>query len=77
MLLLTYIALKPGSTAIVNIADVKLKNKTYPLADWTRELGVEVGFEYVDTDKFPMMVRFGKGMSDEVAFEPVIVFKKP
>lgn len=76
MIELTFAALKHDTHAIINIADVKVKNKTYPLADWTRELGVACGFEYVTTEKFPMMTRFGKGMADEVAFEPVIVFKK-
>ena len=55
---------------------MKLKGKVYPLADWTRELGKQVGFSYVDTAQFPMQTRFGKGMSDEVAVEPVIIFKK-
>lgn len=77
MLELTYIALKPGCFAIVNIADVKLKNKVYPLASWTVQMGEAVGFKHIDTANFPMMARFGKGMADEVAVEPVIVFKKP
>ena len=33
MLYLTFAALKSGCTAIVNIADVKIGNTTYPLAD--------------------------------------------
>ena len=76
MLELTFIALKEDCFAIVNIADVKLKKKTYPLVEWTIELGKAVGFNYLETAQFPMMARFGKGMGDEVAFEPVIIFKK-
>lgn len=76
MLRLQYAALKPGSTAIINIADVKVKGTLYPLADWTRECGQQVGFKYVRTDEFPMSRRVGKGMSDDVATEPVIVFEK-
>lgn len=76
MLALTFSSLKPGSTAIVNIASVKLKGKTYPLDQWTVECGVSVGFEHVDTAQFPMQSRFGKGMEKEVAVEPVIIFKK-
>jgi hypothetical protein len=77
MLKLTFAALKPGSTAIVNIADVKIGSTVYPLADWTRECGQQVGFTYVRTDEFPMSRRVGKGNSEEVATEPVIVFEKP
>jgi hypothetical protein len=77
MLRLQFAALKPGSTAIVNIADVKLGSTTYPLANWTRECGQAVGFRYVRTDEFPMQRRVGAGMSDEIATEPVIVFQKP
>jgi hypothetical protein len=76
MLRLQFAALKPGSTAIVNIADVKIGSTTYPLANWTRECGQQVGFKYIRTDEFPMHRRVGKGMSDEVATEPVIVFEK-
>lgn len=77
MLRLQFAALKSGSTAIVNIADVKIGNTTYPLANWTRECGQQVGFRYLRTDEFPMHRRVGKGMSDEIATEPVIVFERP
>jgi hypothetical protein len=77
MLRLQFTALKPGSTAIVNIADVKIGVTAYPLANWTRECGQQVGFSYLRTDEFPIQRRVGKGMSDEVATEPVIVFVKP
>jgi hypothetical protein len=77
MLYLTFVALKTGSTAIVNIADVTVKGKKYPLAQWTIECGQEVGFTYVETQSFPMMTRFGANMAEGVATEPVIVFKKP
>lgn len=77
MLRLQFAALKSGKTAIVNIADVKVKGTTYPLADWTRECGQQIGFKYLRTDEFPMQRRVGKGMLDEIATEPVIVFEKP
>jgi hypothetical protein len=76
MLYLTFVALKTGSTAIVNIADVTVKGKKYPLAQWTIECGQEVGFTYIETQSFPMMTRFGANMAEGVATEPVIVFKK-
>jgi hypothetical protein len=77
MMALQYAALKPGCTAIVNIADVTIKSKTYPLADWTIEAGKQAGFDFVRRDEFPMTRRFGAGMKDEVATEPVLVFRKP
>lgn len=77
MIALQFAALKPGSFAIVNIADVKVKNKTYPLEEWAVEDGKAAGFEYVKTDRFELTRRFGAGMEDEVASEPVIIFRKP
>jgi hypothetical protein len=77
MLELQYVALKPGSFAIVNIADVNIKNRKYPLEAWTVEDGKAIGFEYVRTERFELTRRFGAGMADEVASEPVIVFMKP
>jgi len=76
MMALQYAALKDDCYAVVNIADVKIKNKVYPLADWTIEAGETVGFEFVRRDDFPLTRRFGAGMADEVATEPVLVFRK-
>ena len=74
---LQFAALKPGKFAIVNIADVKLRNKIYPLERWATETGQAVGFEHVTTDYYALTRRFGAGQADEVAREPVIVFRKP
>jgi uncharacterized protein YacL (UPF0231 family) len=76
MMALQYAALKPGCTAIVNIADVKIKSKTYPLVEWTIEAGKQAGFEFIRKEEFPLTRRFGAGMDDEVATEPVLVFRK-
>jgi hypothetical protein len=77
MLRLQFAALRPGSHAIVNIADVTLKGTTYPLVAWTRDAAVAAGFDYLRTDEFPMQRRFGTGQDEEVAVEPVLVFRKP
>lgn len=76
MMALQFAALKPGKFAIVNIADVKLRGKAYPLERWAKEAGLEVGFEYVKTDRFVLTRRFGAGQDDEVTTEPVAVFRK-
>ena len=77
MLKLTFKALKPGCIAIVNIAPVKIGSTVYPLDEWTRECGQQVGFTYIRTDKFPMSRRVGAGNGDEVATEPVLIFQRP
>lgn len=77
MLTLQFAALKSGAYAAVNIADVKLRNQTYPLERWTVEDGKAAGFEYIDTEHFTLTSRFGAGLADEVATEPVIIFRKP
>lgn len=76
MMTLQYAALTPGSYAAVNIADVTLRGENYPLVDWTLLAGKMAGFEYVRTDEFALARRIGKGHSDEVATEPVIIFRK-
>jgi hypothetical protein len=75
MLKLQFDALKPGALCIVNIAEVKIKGKTYPLDAWTREEAIKIGFEYKKTRDFPMTRRMGSGLN-EVAQEPVLVFQK-
>jgi len=76
MMALQYAALKPNRYAVVNIADVKIKNKVYPLADWTIDAGKAAGFEFVRRDEFPLSHRFGANHLDEIAVEPVLVFRK-
>ena len=76
MMALQYAALKSGSLAIVNIADVTIKNKRYPLADWTIDAGRTVGFEFVRREEFSLARRFGAGQDDEIATEPVLIFRK-
>lgn len=73
---LQFAALKPGSVAIVNIADVKLRGKVYPLERWAVDAGKSVGFVHLKTDSYKLTHRVGAGQIDEVATEPVIVFVK-
>jgi hypothetical protein len=76
MLALQFAALKPGSKNVVNIADVMVKGKRYPLAQWTVDAAIECGFKYLETKEFPLRKRFGDE-SDEIATEPLLVFEKP
>jgi len=76
MMRLQYVALKTGSTAIVNIADVTLKNKTYPLVDWAEKSATKAGFELAGRKTFDLSRRFGAGQEDGVAQEAVLIFRK-
>lgn len=77
MLKLQFAALKSGATSAINIAAVKVKGETYPLDVWTRESAQAVGFIYQRTEAFKLAARFGAGMDDDVAVEPVIILQKP
>lgn len=76
MLELQYVALKAGSYSVINIAAVTIKDQKYALDEWTKEDAQKVGFTYVRTEQFPMQSRFGAHQDEEVAIEPVLVFKK-
>lgn len=77
MLKLQFAALKPGAFSAINIAPVKVKGATYPLDAWTRESAQEIGFKYLRTEAFKLAARFGAGMDEDVAVEPVIILQKP
>lgn len=77
MLKLTFAALKPGCTAIINIEDVNIKTKRYPLVKTTIEVAESVGFKHVGTEMFTMTTRFGGNQADEVAAERVLIFRTP
>ena len=74
-------AVKPGRNAIVNIADVKIGSKQFPLVEWTKRAACRLGFDFVDSFFYPLRRRFGqmkKGVSKKgVSVELVLVFKKP
>ena len=75
MLRLQFAALKPGSLAIVNIADVKIGSKSFECVEWTKQSAVDVGFEYLRTDGYRLTANFLGYEKDQD--EPVLVFRKP
>ncbi len=77
MLALTFRALKPGAHGIINIEDVNIKTKRYPLVNATVAQALAVGFEHVGTELFEMQPRLGANQDAEVATERVLIFKRP
>lgn len=80
MMKLNFDVVKSGGMTIINIEDVKVKGKLYPLVQPTIQAGKEVGFEYLRTERFGLQHRTmlvdGKKVIKE-AFESVIVFNRP
>ena len=76
MFRLQYAALKTGSFSIVNIEDVKLRGKIYPLTDWCVEMAVKAGFKHVRTDEYGVKRIFGGAAKTGSRSERVFVFKK-
>lgn len=76
MLTLQFAALKPGAVSVVNIADVSIGGKDYPLVRWAIESATSVGFDHVDTEDCPMPRTPGGGERPERS-EPCLIFRKP
>lgn len=58
-MVLQFACLKPGAHAIMNIADIHIGKKHYPLADWCVEVAKRAGFEYVTRYDFGLQHRMG------------------
>lgn len=76
MLRLQLTALRAGAHNVVNIADVKIGSRTFPLVDWTCDIAQELGFELLRVERFPLSRVPGQGEQMQ-RFEPVIVLRKP
>jgi len=69
-------ALKAGAFAIVNIADVNLRGKSFPLVETSKRVGVEQGLRYIKTEEFALQCRLQDEDPTVRAVEPVLVFQK-
>ncbi len=76
MMQLTATALKPGCVSAVNIGDVLIGNVRHPLGEWTVDCAKRAGLTLETTLEFPMGKRFGSNQKDEIATEPVFIFRK-
>lgn len=77
MLRLQAAALKPGSTSVINIADVRTSTgQVVPLAAWTVEAAVEAGFKHVATEELPLSRVPGQDNESAggATGEPVLIF---
>ena len=77
MLTFQYRSLRAGKFSAINVADVKIGSKSYPLMDWTIECAKNAGFNYDKSMEFKLVNRIGTGNADEVAKEPILIFQKP
>lgn len=76
MVRLQHGALRAGAINVINIADIKIKGREYPLVEWCLAAARSVGFELVERLALPLPVhRFGLGEAH--VSEPVLVFRKP
>lgn len=80
MMQLTFAALKRGCLSVINIEDVTIAGKQYPLVKWTIQCAKRAGFKFIERDYFTMGTRnvFANANKDqEKVIEQVLVFKKP
>jgi hypothetical protein len=69
--------LRPGAFACVNIADVKLGQRVFPLEEMTRHAAHDAGFQLSATEQLEFSPHFGQGQQDEeVKTEPMFIFRK-
>jgi len=76
MIELQWRALRPDRWAALNIADVKVGPRSYPLVQWARDEAERAGFAVVRVESFPLGGRVpGKGQKRS-ASEPVLIMRK-
>ena len=71
-----WVALRAGATNIINIQDVNIGSKRYPLVEDTIHIAKDIGFDFIRMMSFQMSNRFGCKM-DGRASEPCIILRKP
>jgi ParB-like nuclease domain len=72
-------ALRSGGVNVLNVADVKISGSLIPLVEWTLAAAEENELELLAIEQFPLTRRWGSFVGepvDEVATEPVLVFRK-
>lgn len=77
MLRLQFEALKPGAVSVINIDDVRIKNTTHALTEWTKALAADVGFELIGEERLRLPAAYWAIVHGTDATEPIFIFKKP
>lgn len=77
MLAACFHVLRDGAHACINIADVKLGQRTFPLESMTRRAAQDTGLHLMATEHLTFSAHFGQGEQDEeIKTEPMFVFVK-
>jgi hypothetical protein len=77
MLRVQYEALKPGSYAVVIVADVRIRGVQYPLVDWTKAAACCAGFHFAGQQDYMLNARLGGKRGAGIAMETALLFHKP
>ena len=70
----TYQVLQPKGVLALNIADVRIRDKQYPLVADSKKFAGNLGFRYIETLSFKIS-GFGRGVMGAKE-EPILIFKK-
>ena len=76
MLEFQYASLKDDGVNIINIADVKIGNKNYPLVKWTKEEANDIGFHLVKEESFRRPIAPTISEAEHDPSEPILIFEK-
>jgi hypothetical protein len=77
MLRLQFEALKPGAISVINVDDVRIKNTTHALTEWTKTLATEIGFDLLKTEQLRFPVAYWAATQGLETTEPVFIFRRP
>jgi len=75
LLELQHAALKRDAFNVLNIADVKIDDRSVPLVEWALQAARDTGFEVVAVEELQLTRRWGP-QADEITTEPVLVMRK-
>ncbi len=80
MLALQYEALTPGCLSVVNIKDIKIGSKMFPLVQWTINGAKKIGFKLKKIEQLmlptPNLTGLAKDQKKEGRTEPLLFFEK-
>lgn len=69
-------SLKDDAINIINIADVKIRTKTFPLVKWVKDDAKSIGFELIGQETFYRPNPPNVSEVDHEPTEPILIFRK-